>query len=66
VDNIFYGELWPYRASLSHVRVIMMIMCILMMELLCQVVTGRIAALECLLLGMCGCLWLCLILSSIK
>jgi hypothetical protein len=36
VDRIFYGEPHPYRTSLSHVRVNMMIMCILGVELLYQ------------------------------
>jgi hypothetical protein len=40
--------------SLSDVRVTMVIMCVLIMELLCQAVTGQFPVLECLLLGMCG------------
>jgi hypothetical protein len=37
------------EASLSDVKVIMTIMHVLMEELLCQAVTGRIPILECLL-----------------
>jgi hypothetical protein len=61
VDQIFYGELRPYRMSLCDIKVIMAIMCVLMLELLCQAVTGRIPVLECLLLGVCGRLWSCLV-----
>jgi hypothetical protein len=53
-------------ASLSDVKVIMMIMCVLVVELLCQTVTGRIPVLECLLLGTRGRLRLCLIMFGIK
>jgi hypothetical protein len=35
------------RANLSDIRVIMTIMRVLVEELLCQVVTGRIPVLEC-------------------
>jgi hypothetical protein len=36
-------------ANLSNVRVIMVIMCVLVEELLCQAVTGWILVLKCLL-----------------
>jgi hypothetical protein len=58
VDHTFYGEPYPYQATLSDVRVIMVIMHVLMVELLCQAVTGQIPALECLLAGVRGCLLL--------
>jgi hypothetical protein len=44
----------------------MTIMRVLVVELLCQAVMGWIPALECLLLGMRGHLWLCLALYGIK
>jgi hypothetical protein len=44
----------------------MMIMCVLVDELSCQAVMGWIPALEYLLLGVCGCLWLRLVLLDIK
>jgi hypothetical protein len=66
MDQNIYGELHPYWASLSDVRVIMMIMYVLMMELQCQAVMERIPALECLLSGTRGHLWLCLVLCGIK
>jgi hypothetical protein len=61
VDWIFYGELHPYHASLSIVKVIMLIMHVLMVELLWQAVMGQILALECLLPGAHGRLWFCLV-----
>jgi hypothetical protein len=54
------------RASLSNVRDIMMIIHVLVEELLCQTVMGRIPTLECLLSGTRGRLWLRPILPSIK
>jgi hypothetical protein len=54
------------RTNLSDVRVIMTIMLVLMEELLCQTVMGLIPVLECLLLGACGCLWLCPVMPGIK
>jgi hypothetical protein len=53
-------------ASLSNVRVIMVIMLVLVVELLCQAVTGWIPVLECLLPGARGHLRLCLVLLGIK
>jgi hypothetical protein len=44
----------------------MMFMCVLLVELLDQVATGRIAALVCLLLGTRGSQLLRLVLSDIK
>jgi hypothetical protein len=44
----------------------MTIMHVLEVELLCQLVVGQILALECLLPGACGLLWLHLVLSTIK
>jgi hypothetical protein len=41
-------------ASLSDVKVIMVIMRVLMVELLCQVVTGHVRLLKCLMPGMHG------------
>jgi hypothetical protein len=52
--------------SLSDVKVIMAIMCVLMVELLCQAVTRWILVLECLFPGLHVCLQLCLVLSSFK
>jgi hypothetical protein len=52
--------------SLYDVRVIMVIMRVLMVEMPCQVMTGRILALKCLLPGARGRLWSCLALSDIK
>jgi hypothetical protein len=66
MDHTFYGEPRPYQVSLFDVRVNMTIMRVLVEELLCQAVMGQIPALECLLLGACGRLWLCLVLSVIK
>jgi hypothetical protein len=66
VDRIFYRECRPYRVSLFDVKIIMSIMRVLMVELLCPMVAGRIPVLECLLLGACGCLWLRPVLFGIK
>jgi hypothetical protein len=52
--------------SLSDIRVIMSIMHILVEELPCQALTGCIPALEYLLSGLRGCMWLHHVLSSIK
>jgi hypothetical protein len=54
------------RVSLSDVRVIMENMRVFVVELLCEVVTGRIPVLDCLLLGACGRMWLCLVLSALN
>jgi hypothetical protein len=43
------------RATIFDVRVIMEIMRVLVVELLCQAVMGRVIVLECLLLGTHGC-----------
>jgi hypothetical protein len=53
-------------ASLSDVRAIMTIMCVLMVELLYQAVMGPVPVLECLLLDVHGYQRLCPILSGIK
>jgi hypothetical protein len=45
------------RVNLSDVRVTMVIMCVPVEVLLCQMMTGRNPVLKCLLLGACGCLW---------
>jgi hypothetical protein len=66
VDQSFYREPCAYRASLSNVKVIMMIIRVLMVELLCQAVIGQIPTLECKLPGTGGCLLFHLILSGIK
>jgi hypothetical protein len=54
------------KANLSNIRVIMAIMRVLMKQLLCQVVTGWILILKCLLPGVIGHLWLRPIKSGIK
>jgi hypothetical protein len=54
------------RASLSDVRVIMAIMCVLVEELLCQAVTMWFLVLECMLSLAHGRLCLCPIISGIK
>jgi hypothetical protein len=41
-------------------------MCVLAEELPFQAVTGWISVLECLLPGVCGCLWLRLVFFDIK
>jgi hypothetical protein len=56
----------PYRVSLSDVRVIMVFICILRVELLCQAVMRQIPALKCLLLGPRGSQWLRLVLTGSK
>jgi hypothetical protein len=62
----FMENLTFTRASLSDVTEIMMIMCVLVEDLLCQAVTGQIPVLKCLMSGVCGCLWLRPVLPSIK
>jgi hypothetical protein len=57
------GAIW---ASLSDVRMIMTIMCVLLEELLCQAVMGRILVLECLLSVTRGCLCLRHVTLDIK
>jgi hypothetical protein len=54
------------KPFLSRIRVIMTIMCILVIELLCQMVMGCPLVLEYLLSGTCGYLWPCLIVPGIK
>jgi hypothetical protein len=54
------------RASLSGVRVIMVIVCVPVVELLCHTVVGQIPLLKYLLSSMRGRLWLCPITPSIK
>jgi hypothetical protein len=54
------------EVSLSNVRVIMVIMRVLVVELLCQVVTGWVLVPKGLLPGAPGYQWLRPILSSIK
>jgi hypothetical protein len=54
------------RTSLSGVRVIMMIMCDPMGELLCHTVMGWILVLEYSLSDVCELLWLRLVVSGIK
>jgi hypothetical protein len=54
------------KASLSDVKVIMTIMHVLVVELLCQAITGRIPILKCLLSGARGHLWLRSVMSGIK
>jgi hypothetical protein len=57
MDWILYGEPRPYQACLSEVRVMMAIICVFVVKLLCQAVTGWILVLDCLLPGACGCAW---------
>jgi hypothetical protein len=66
VYQTFYGESHHYRASLFDVTVIMALMCVHVVELLCQAVTGQIPSLKFLLPGVRRCLWLCVVLSGIK
>jgi hypothetical protein len=66
MDRIPHGELTFTRASLSDVRVIMVIMCVLVVELLCQAATERILILKYLLLGMHGYMWPCPVMLDIK
>jgi hypothetical protein len=54
------------RVNLSNVRVIIVIMCVLMEELLCQTVMEWIPVLECPLSGVCGRLWLRPVMADIK
>jgi hypothetical protein len=54
------------RASLSDVRVIMVIMHVLVVDLLCQAVMGWILVIMCILPGACGRLRLRLVLPAIK
>jgi hypothetical protein len=53
-------------ASLSYVRVKMVIMHVSLIELLCQLVMGWIRALEYMLSDACGLLWPCPIASGNK
>jgi hypothetical protein len=53
----------PIGASLSDVRAIMAVICVLVVKLLCQAMMGRVPLLECLLSGMRGCLWLHFVLA---
>jgi hypothetical protein len=52
--------------SLSDVRVTTVIMHVLVVELLCQTVIGRVPLLDCLLPGVHWCLWLYLVLPGTK
>jgi hypothetical protein len=61
-----YREPPSYRMSLSDIGVIIAIMRVLVVELLCQAVTGWIPTLKCLLPGAHGHMWLHLIFSGIK
>jgi hypothetical protein len=54
------------RESLSDVRVIMVIMCVLVEDLICQVVTGRISVLKYLMSGARGRQWPCPVVPGIK
>jgi hypothetical protein len=54
------------RASLSNVRVIIMIMHVPVVQRLCQTVIGWIPVLKCLLSSACGCLCPCPIVPGIK
>jgi hypothetical protein len=54
------------RTNLYGVRVIMVIMCVPVRELLCQAVTGQIPVLECPLPDACGLVWLCPVMPGIK
>jgi hypothetical protein len=54
------------EVSLSDLRVIMMIMCVFVEELLCQAVMGQILVLKYLLSGMRGHLWPCPIMPDTK
>jgi hypothetical protein len=54
------------RENLFDVRAIMVIMCVLIVELLCQTVMGRVPVLECLLPDARGYQRLCHVLSGIK
>jgi hypothetical protein len=58
------GNPAPIEESLFDARVIMMIMRVLMVMSLCQVVTGWVPILKCLLLGVRECLWLCPIMPD--
>jgi hypothetical protein len=54
------------RACISCIKLVMAIMCILVVELLCQTVMGQLLVLKYLLSGAHGCLLSCLVVSSIK
>jgi hypothetical protein len=54
------------KAKLSDVRVIMTIMCVCMVELLCQAPTGWILVLKYLLSGVCGHMWQHPVVADIK
>jgi hypothetical protein len=58
------GKSTPIEGTLSDVRVIMTIMRVLIVKSLCQVVMGWIPVLECLLPGVCWCMCLSPIISS--
>jgi hypothetical protein len=67
MDRISYGEARLYQGEpIQHVRVIMVIRHVLVVELLYQVVTGWIPVLECPLSSAHGRLWLCLVMPGIK
>jgi hypothetical protein len=52
--------------SLSDITLMMVIMCVLVVELLCQAVTGWVTVLEFLLQGACGYYRLHPVMSDIK
>jgi hypothetical protein len=54
------------RTCLSRIKVIMVIMCILLIELLYQTMMGQLLVLEYLMSGVCGCLWLSLVVPGIE
>jgi hypothetical protein len=54
------------KACLSHIRVIMMIMRILVVDLLCQMTMGWPSVLEYLLSDARGCLWPCFLCQALN
>jgi hypothetical protein len=54
------------RACLSDVKVIIVIMCVSVVEFLCQETTEWIPVLKYLVSGACGRLWPCIVISGIK
>jgi hypothetical protein len=57
MNQIFYGDIRPYRGELINVGVSMMIIRVLTMKMLCQVMMGRVLVLGCLLPSTRGCMW---------
>jgi hypothetical protein len=66
MDRTSCGEPRPHQASLSSVRIIMVFMCVLVVESLCQVAMGQFPILECLVPCLCGSQCLCHVLSDIN